>query len=597
MKRLILAILAPLILWAQKPYRGAEYRTLETFTYGRFEVRMKSAPVSGMLSSFFTYHEINSIDEWNEIDIEILGRYNDQIQFNTITAGVTNHVYYQDVPFNPHQDFHLYAMEWTPNYVAWYVDSVEVFRQTGDHISTLFRAQKLMMNIWPPASESWAGTLNENQLPAYAYYDLVRVYRFTPGENQDFTLLWQDDFNAFDTSRWQKATHSWDGNNSQFIEENAVLKDGYLILCLTMPTSTGYQGGAIHDEDVTAPYIARAWFLDDRIVLNFSESIKQQAAETASNYIIPGLTVKNARLLNDERTVVLEVSERDPQVIYHVIATNISDRSAAANRIKVESIAINNGVTLPLVINLGSEQGSATYQADYVFNVDRPYGHEGGSKVIHPLSANFRGAQNDTLYRSELRGLNFYRVRLPDGPYRLTFFFAESEFNAAGQRRFDVFAEGQKIIEGLDIFERVGNFAAYVVTIDNVEVKDQQLDLYFKPLAGKATCSALKIEKSASDLHEKTNEPRIPRQSALRVFPNPANPRLQLEFELPHSGETELSFYDVSGKRVLVLKRGTLNGGIYRSSLDVSGWGSGLYVCVLKQEQRMVARQKFIVLK
>ena len=28
---------------AQKPYRGAEYRTIAAMTYGRFEVRMRTA--------------------------------------------------------------------------------------------------------------------------------------------------------------------------------------------------------------------------------------------------------------------------------------------------------------------------------------------------------------------------------------------------------------------------------------------------------------------------------------------------------------------------------------------------------------------------
>lgn len=164
------------------------------------------------------------------------------------------------MPFNPHSDFHIYAIEWTPNYVAWSVDSVEVYRQTGNHINSLYRSQKLMMNIWPPASEDWVGPLNPDKLPVYAFYDWVKVYQYTPGQNKDFTLLWEDQFNTYDQSRWQKATHTWDGNNSQFIKENAILKDGYLILCLTKTTPVGYQGGTVPDQDVTPPYVARAWF-------------------------------------------------------------------------------------------------------------------------------------------------------------------------------------------------------------------------------------------------------------------------------------------------------------------------------------------------
>ncbi|MGA9119157.1 MAG: family 16 glycosylhydrolase, partial [Bacteroidota bacterium] len=152
---------------AQKPYRGAEYRTIGTMTYGRFEVRMRSAPVSGMLSSFFTYYDAAS--PWNEIDIETMGRYSNEIQFNTIVpANGNNHVQRQTVPFNPHAAFHVLGFEWTPDYVAWRIDGEEVYRQTGTHISQLVKPQKIMMNVWQPADVSWAGSFSAAQLPVYA---------------------------------------------------------------------------------------------------------------------------------------------------------------------------------------------------------------------------------------------------------------------------------------------------------------------------------------------------------------------------------------------------------------------------------------------
>ena len=40
-----------------KPYRGGELRTIDTYRYGRYEVRMKSAVGSGVVSSFFTYRD------------------------------------------------------------------------------------------------------------------------------------------------------------------------------------------------------------------------------------------------------------------------------------------------------------------------------------------------------------------------------------------------------------------------------------------------------------------------------------------------------------------------------------------------------------
>jgi hypothetical protein len=63
-----------------------------------------------------------------------------------------------------------------------------------------------------------------------------------------------DNFNFFDQSRWQKATHTWNGNNSQFVQENAVLEEGYLILCLTDNLTSGYSGDPLelyNDERAT----------------------------------------------------------------------------------------------------------------------------------------------------------------------------------------------------------------------------------------------------------------------------------------------------------------------------------------------------------
>ena len=226
----------PLDLFANI-FKGAEYRTKLSYTYGRFEVRMKSSYREGMLSSFFTYYDGGGgIGNWNEIDIEIMGRYYDNVQFNTITPNQTNHVSHKPMLTSPHLDYHTYAFEWTPQYVAWFIDDVEVLRQTGAHIQTLTLPQKIMMNIWNPLFENWAGIFNPDALPAFSYYDWVSYYSYTPGTGNygtgnNFTHDWTDNFDSWDTNRWDKATHTFNGNGCDFIQENAVFIDGKLVLC------------------------------------------------------------------------------------------------------------------------------------------------------------------------------------------------------------------------------------------------------------------------------------------------------------------------------------------------------------------------------
>ena len=97
-----------------KDFKGAELRTIDSYTYGRIEARYKSTNRGGILASFFTYFDGTPDDpwetsKWNEIDIEILGRYDDNVQFNVITEGQTNHVRANFVNFDPSQDYHTYA--------------------------------------------------------------------------------------------------------------------------------------------------------------------------------------------------------------------------------------------------------------------------------------------------------------------------------------------------------------------------------------------------------------------------------------------------------------------------------------------------------
>ena len=59
-----------------------------------------------MLTSLFTYFDGLPGDtwassKWNEVDFEIMGRYNNDVQFNTITPDQANHVRHQYVNFNP----------------------------------------------------------------------------------------------------------------------------------------------------------------------------------------------------------------------------------------------------------------------------------------------------------------------------------------------------------------------------------------------------------------------------------------------------------------------------------------------------------------
>lgn len=235
-------------------FYGAELTGRDQFKYGRFEARMKMAAISGSVSSMFVYYDNSWIKEeepWNEIDIEVLGKAPAQWQSNIITREgnpsikkntSTESKPLHDFGFDATQDFHLYAIVWTPEYVAWEIDSVEVRRDTlggahgthadADQVKFLTQEQSLRFNLWASNSAAWTGKWAGGVgLPVEQQIDYVRVYSYDAA-TKGFTMLWQDDFNGddLDDSHWARG--DWEMERVNLRQENVIVEQGVCRLIL-----------------------------------------------------------------------------------------------------------------------------------------------------------------------------------------------------------------------------------------------------------------------------------------------------------------------------------------------------------------------------
>lgn len=247
---LLLPLLCSLIFGAvqvsAKPYKGAEIYSADATKYGRYVMRMRMAEGSGVLSTFFTYKNGSEVAGavWEEIDIEVLGK-NDayQVQSNIIVGAPRQttevlHTAAQSLA----DDYHTYVLEWTPDYVAWFLDGQEVRRINGSSfVTNLMNPQSMRFNIWASTSQSWVGAFNPAILPVYQFVNYMEYYSYNPN-TRSFTLSWRDDFNSFDTSRWAKADWTFDGNYVDFDPANVVIRNGTLVLALTNENATGFSG-------------------------------------------------------------------------------------------------------------------------------------------------------------------------------------------------------------------------------------------------------------------------------------------------------------------------------------------------------------------
>jgi len=576
---------------AQKPYRGAEYRTLGTVTYGRLEVRMRSAAVSGMLASFFTYHDPAS--PWNEIDIENMGRYTNEVQFNTIVPTVAdNHVERHATQFNPHAGFHVYGIEWTPAYVAWQVDGDEVYRQFGSHITQLDRPQKIMMNIWQPAATDWAGPFNSSSLPVYAYYDWVRYSAYTPGAGDNFTLQWRDDFGIFDTQRWQKATHTWDGNNAQFVTANAVLSGGYLILCLTSNTTSGYAGGAIPDADTDPPYPVSARAYDSTIVVRFSEPVTAASVAAAGSFFGGPVQYAGATLRSDHRTVDVAVRGMDLATPFIMFTQSIQDSATPANTMGLKPIRVLMPLSFPIRIDVGGS-GDSEFLPDSVWTVTKQYGRIGGVPYAIAPATTIANTDRPGLFRTGVHGIAGYAIRVPNGRYTVTLMLAEDTHTVSGKRVFSARAEGREIVRDCDLVQQAGALTAYEPVVTDVEVLDNILDIWLWASVDSTTLAGIIVERASTPTG--LNQPAGPaRQPAFTIYPNPLNASATFAFSQVSAGSAMITVCDLLGRVVDTLDLGILSPGQHTVRWQGERVASGTYFCTLAADGQHLTRRMLL---
>ena len=236
-------------------YYGAELAGKDQFKYGRFEACMKMVSIPGSVSSMFLYYDDSwrkDEEPWNEIDIEVLGKSDTSWQSNIITRegdeSITKNTSSESVHpsgFKMNEDFHLYAIVWTPEFVSWEIDGVEIRRDTvggklrgkhadADQVAFLTETETLRFNLWAAKTPAWVGKFTGDELidgPKAQWIDYVRVYSYDV-TTKTFKQDWQDDFEGSELSaHWSTGSHVME--NVKLTADNVVVEDGYCKLLMT----------------------------------------------------------------------------------------------------------------------------------------------------------------------------------------------------------------------------------------------------------------------------------------------------------------------------------------------------------------------------
>lgn len=147
------------LVGAALPFSAAEMQSRKTYSYGRYETILQPAEGSGLVTAFFTYTGPWFGDPHDEIDIEFLGKDLTQIHFNYFRNGKTFQPATFDLPFNAGEAPHLYAFEWRPDGITWFVDGEPYYATVPGDPGLPVTAGNAMFSAWSgkPSMERWHG--------------------------------------------------------------------------------------------------------------------------------------------------------------------------------------------------------------------------------------------------------------------------------------------------------------------------------------------------------------------------------------------------------------------------------------------------------
>jgi endo-1,3-1,4-beta-glycanase ExoK len=245
MRRLSLVTLAAALLApaAASAAQSSELYRTEAYFYGRFEARIRYAPGEGIVSSFFLWKDgSSSTTSWNELDYEKVNAAC-RLQTNIWTGKGTQSEQINTPTFDICADYHTYAFEWTPDYIAWFIDGTQIRRVTGasvtEYTKNASEGMTIHFNTWV-GNSSFGGTLNASILPVRQYINWVQYSSYANGT---FQLQWREDFNdSTIPTGWETGTWESPFNLSTHNPANVTFVDGIAVLSVTADNATGFSG-------------------------------------------------------------------------------------------------------------------------------------------------------------------------------------------------------------------------------------------------------------------------------------------------------------------------------------------------------------------
>lgn len=199
-----------------------------------------------------------------------------------------------------------------------------------------------------------------------------------------------------------------------------------------------------------------------------------------------------------------ELRKANWNVTFRDGVNSLQAQGAKDNVLQTDSVEVHyklvNVNSNEIAVNVGSnaqfiDESKTVWLADQLYkqgnfgfignNAPAVYGSQNDKNVF--------GTDDDPLFQTMQENLTAYRFDVPAGVYEVELKFAETKFEKAGQRVFDVKINGQTLLEKLDLVKEVGFQFAFIRKF-KVTAKDG-IVIDFTTYQGKPILSGVRIQR------------------------------------------------------------------------------------------------------
>ena len=588
----------------EQEYFSGVLTSVQNFTYGYYEVRAKLPEGKGLWPAFWLLNSFEGNPPVREIDImEFVGGDKTAI-FNNYHYSVlqeNNPNNTNDQNWDPDRchkvntrqirpddytaTYHTFGVEWTPDYIAWFIDgelqkvvidedcngqnnSQElnnlVDNYSGSYVSdqTMYILLNLAIGQTSLGTEGDGAPNSETTFPAYFDIDYVRVYQKsnTPNTNAGNSISWN-----------QTPTTIVDGDNDITVNYN-IDQDGLVLLQLF-----NEDWGFIGQE----PYPVSAGSGQATVTLTPNQT------PTETNYIQAKLLKSNWGTLNvphASATVSFGETEIENSLEWNPKPTSIS---AGNNSITVDYSIDEDGLVIIQLFNDVWGQ---------IANV--PYSVSAGSGQVTIQVTPDSPPTTTTYLQAKLRAANWSEIGVPDLNETIT----------AGTNTLTWSPEPTNIYTGNNVitlnYNIDQNGLVVLQLFDDVWEQISDEDVSVSAGSGQVTLT-LPVNSNSSATHflqakllannwsniippnqltfngissRSNSEEDFKYIDGFNIYPNPFNDSFSLEYASMEEDVVTIELFNQYASRVKVIESNTLQpAGQYRKSIDASDLQTGIY--------------------